>query len=276
MLIKTFPFHLFLSTLFLLPVCHTIQPYPSSSIPSSSIPSSPNPSLPIEKSVSTSTPLNKLVNDFIDIFPSDLPPGLPPQRDLEHHIELISHARIPPHRTYRLSPKETDELKSQLDTYLKAGHIRPANSPFGAGILFAKKKDGGFRLCIDYRALNKITVKDVYPLPRIDDCLDRLSSASIFTRLNLRSGYHQIRLHPSDISKTAFNTPLGSYEFLVMPFGLCNAPASFQRQMNRLFLDLPFVVVYLDDIIIFSKKHYSPPHPHLHRLFPLTPTEILL
>ena len=160
------------------PSCHTIQPYPSSTIPTSSIPSSPNPSLPIEKSGSHSTPLNKLVHDFIDIFPSDLPPGLPPQRDLEHHIELISHARIPPHRTYRLSPKETDELKSQLDTYLKAGHIRPANSPFGAGILFAKKKDGGFRLCIDYCALNKITVKDVYHLPRIDDCLDRLSSAS--------------------------------------------------------------------------------------------------
>jgi hypothetical protein len=131
--------------------------------------------------------------------------------------------------------------------------MEPTNSPFGSGVLFADKKDGGKRLCIDYRKLNEITVKDRYPLPLIDECLDKMQGACLFTKLDLRSGYHQIRVCPEHRSRTAFNTLFGSYQWLVMPFGLTNAPATFQRLMNSLLLHLPFVVVYFDDILIFSK-----------------------
>ena len=160
-----------------------------------------------------------------------------------------------------MSTTELDELKKQLDELLAAGFIQPSKSPFGAPVLFVKKKDGTMRMCVDYRDLNRITVKNRYPLPRIDELFDRLKGASWFSKIDLRSGYHQVRIHPDDVHKTAFRTRYGHYEFLVLPFGLTNAPATFMHLMQSIFgtqLD-SFVIVFLDDILIFSKNkqdHY--------------------
>ena len=147
------------------------------------------------------------------------------------------------------------ELSSQLQELLDKGFIRPSTSPWGASVLFVKKKDGSFRMCIDYRELNKLTVKNRYPLPRIDDLFDQLQGATCFSNIDLRSGYHQLRVLKEDIPKTAFRTRYGHYEFVVMPFGLTNAPAIFMDLMNRVckpYLDR-FVIVFIDDILIYSK-----------------------
>jgi hypothetical protein len=155
-----------------------------------------------------------------------------------------------------MSPLEEEELKRQMQKYLEAGWIEKAQSPFGAGVLFAKKKDGSFRLCIDYRSLNKLTIKDKYPLPRIEECLDEMQGSERFTKLDLASGYHQVRMHPADIQKTAFQTKYGSFQFRVLPFGLCNAPATFQRLMNTVLS--PYLnrcaKAYLDDVVIHSRN----------------------
>ncbi|GBG88920.1 hypothetical protein CBR_g48532 [Chara braunii] len=154
-----------------------------------------------------------------------------------------------------MSPRELEELPKQLDELLEKGWIRPSSSPFGTPVLFVPKKEGELRMCIDYRGLNAITVKNAEPLPRIDDLLDRVQGCKYFSKIDLKFGYHQIEVHPDDQYKTAFRTRYGHYEFIVMPFGLTNAPATFQRCMNDLFrpwLDR-FVVVYLDDILVFSK-----------------------
>ncbi|KAJ0455185.1 putative nucleotidyltransferase, Ribonuclease H [Helianthus annuus] len=148
------------------------------------------------------------------------------------------------------------ELRTQLDELLAKGFIRPSSSPWGAPILFVKKKDGSMRLCIDYRELNKVTIKNRYPLPRIDDLFDQLQGASYFSKIDLRSGYHQLKVKDEDVHKTAFRTRYGHYEFLVMPFGLTNAPAAFMDLMNRVckpYLD-KFVIVFIDDILIYSKS----------------------
>ena len=199
--------------------------------------------------------LQRLLKEFHDVFPVELPEGLPPKRQVDHKIDLQPGSQ-PQHRSpYRMSPKEMEELKKQIDRFLKLGHIRPSISPYGAPVLFAPKKDGGLRFCIDYRALNKNTIKNRYPLPKIDELLDQLAGARVFTKIDLRSGYHQIRVVPEDIHKTAFRTRYGHYEFTVVPFGLCNAPATFMRLMNSImhpYLD-KFVVVFLDDILIYSK-----------------------
>ena len=157
-----------------------------------------------------------------------------------------------------------EELKRTITELHDTGFIRDSTSPYGAPILFVKKKDGTFRMVVDYRALNNITVKNKYPLPRVDDILDQFHGAKIFSKLDLRSGYHQIRLSEESIPKTAFRTRYGLYEFTVLPFGLCNAPATFQRMVNDIFkpyLD-KFVNVFIDDIIIWS----SSPSQHLEHL----------
>ncbi|GJT61718.1 putative reverse transcriptase domain-containing protein [Tanacetum coccineum] len=200
-----------------------------------------------------------VVRDFPEVFPEDLP-GLPPTRQVEFHIELIPGAAPVARAPYRLAPAEMKELAEQLKELSDKGFIRPSSSPWGAPILFVKKKDGSFRMCIDYRELNKLTVKNRYPLPRIDDLFDQLQGSSIYSKIDLRSGYHQLRVREEDIPKTAFRTRYGHYEFRVMPFGLTNAPAVFMDLMNRVckpYLD-KFVIVFIDDILIYShneKEH---------------------
>jgi hypothetical protein len=155
-----------------------------------------------------------------------------------------------------MAPLELKELKDQLQELLDRGFIRPSVSPWGAPVLFVKKKDGSMRLCIDYRELNKVTIKNRYPLPRIDDLFDQLQGSQVFSKIDLRSGYHQLKIQEKDVQKTAFRTRYGHYEFLVMPFGLTNAPAAFMDMMNRIFREHVdrCVVVFIDDILIYSKS----------------------
>ncbi|GJU97143.1 putative reverse transcriptase domain-containing protein [Tanacetum coccineum] len=196
-----------------------------------------------------------IVQDFPEVFPEDLP-GLPPTRQVEFQIDLVPGAAPVARAPYRLAPSEMKELSEQLKELSDKGFIRPSSSPWGAPVLFVKKKDGSFRMCIDYRELNKLTVKNRYPLPRIDDLFDQLQGSSVYSKIDLRSGYHQLRVREEDIPKTAFRTRYGHYEFQVMPFGLTNAPAVFMDLMNRVckpYLD-KFVIVFIDDILIYSKS----------------------
>ncbi|KAJ9534185.1 hypothetical protein QJQ45_007005 [Haematococcus lacustris] len=205
-----------------------------------------------------------IVQEYADVFPSDLPHGLPPERSVDHRIEL-QQAKPPPARPiYNVSSGELAELKQQIGELLDKGFIRPSTSPYASGVLLVRKKDGSFRMCIDYRPLNRLTIKNKYPLPRLDTLLDRLHGAKVFSKLDLRQGYHQIRVAPEDIHKTAFRTRYGHFEFTVLPFGLCNAPATFQRLMNDVLHDLldDCVLVYLDDILIFSRT----PQEHIAHL----------
>ncbi|XP_028807167.1 uncharacterized protein LOC114761882 [Neltuma alba] len=195
-----------------------------------------------------------VVSEFSDVFPEEIT-GLPPEREVEFSIDLALGTEPISKAPYRMSPSKLAELKKQIEELLEKGFVRPSVSPWGSPVLFVKKKDGSMRLCIDYRQLNKVTIKNKYPLPRIDDLLDQLSGASIFSKIDLRSGYHQLRVRSEDIPKTVFRTRYGHYEFLVMPFGLTNAPAIFMDYMNRIFrpyLD-KFVVIFIDDILIYSK-----------------------
>ncbi|GJT29687.1 putative reverse transcriptase domain-containing protein [Tanacetum coccineum] len=197
----------------------------------------------------------RVVRDFPEVFPDDLS-GLPPVREIEFRIDLIPGASPVVKSPYRLAPSEMLELSNQLKELQEKGFIRPSHSPWGAPVLFVKKKDGAMRMCIDYRELNKLTIKNRYPLPRIDDLFDQLQGACCFSKIDLRSGYHQLRVREEDIPKTAFRTRYGHFEFTVMPFGLTNAPAIFMDLMNRvckLYLD-KFVIVFIDDILIYSKS----------------------
>ncbi|GJW52395.1 putative reverse transcriptase domain-containing protein [Tanacetum coccineum] len=196
-----------------------------------------------------------IVRDFPEVFPEDLP-GLPPTRQVEFQIDLVPGAAPVARAPYRLAPSEMKELSEQLKELSDKGFIRPSSSPWGAPVLFVKKKDGSFRMCIDYRELNKLTVKNRYPLPRIDDLFDQLQGSSVYSKIDLRSGYHQLRVREEDIPKTAFRTRYGHYEFQVMPFGLTNAHAVFMDLMNRVckpYLD-KFMIVFIDDILIYSKN----------------------
>ena len=200
--------------------------------------------------------VHKVLEEFKDIMPAELPKKLPPRREVDHTIELEPGAKPLAFAPYRMAPPELEELRRQLKELLDVGYIRPSKSPYGAPVLFQRKHDGSLRLCIDYRALNKITIKNKYPIPRIDDLFDQLGDARYFSKLDLRSGYYQVRIAEGDEPKTACVTRYGSYEFLVMPFGLTNAPATFCTLMNKVlapYLDR-FVVVYLDDIVIYSKS----------------------
>ena len=194
-----------------------------------------------------------IIKEFPDVFPDDIS-GLPPDREVEFTIDLIPETEpisIPP---YRMALAELRELKAQLEDLLSKGFIRPSISPWGAPVLFVKKKDGSLRLCIDYRQLNRVTIRNQYPLPRIDELFDQLQGSRVYSKIDLRSGYHQLRVQESDVPKTAFRTRYGHYEFLVMPFGLTNALAAFMDLMNRVFqpyLDR-FVIVFIDDILVYS------------------------
>ncbi|GJR19895.1 putative reverse transcriptase domain-containing protein [Tanacetum coccineum] len=195
-----------------------------------------------------------VVRDFTDVFPKDLL-GLPPQRQVEFRIDLVPGATPVAKSPYRLAPSEMQELSGQLQELLDKGFIGPSHSPWGAPVLFVKKKDGSFRMCIDHRELNKLNVKNRYPLPRIDDLFDQLRGACAFLKIDFRSGYHQLRVHENAILKTALRMRYGHFEFTVMPFRLTNAPAVFTDLINRVckpYLD-KFVIIFIDDILIYSR-----------------------
>ncbi|GJR04854.1 putative reverse transcriptase domain-containing protein [Tanacetum coccineum] len=224
-----------------------------------------------------------VIRDFPKVFLDDLL-GLPPPRQVEFKIDLVSGAAPVAREPYRLASSEMKELSKQLKELLEKGFIRPSSSPWGAPVLFVKKKDGSFRMCIDYRELKKLTVKNHYPLPRIDDLFDQLQGSSVYSKIDLRSGYHQLRIREEDIPITAFRTRYGHYEFQVTPFGLTNAPAVFMDLMNRAcktYLD-KFVIVFIDDILIYSKSkeehsvHVDPAKIEAIKNWPalMSPTEV--
>ena len=205
-----------------------------------------------------------IIKEFPDVFLDDIS-GLPPDRVIEFVIELVPGTEpisIPP---YRMALAELKELMAQLEELLSKGFIRPSTSLWGAPVLFVKKKDGSLRLCIDYRQLNQVTIRNQYPLPRIDELFDQLHGSRVYSKIDLRSGYHQLRVQENDIYKNAFRTRYGHYEFLVMSFGLTNAPATFMDLMNRVFspyLD-KFVIIFIDDILVYSGN----PEEHTEHLW---------
>ena len=207
-----------------------------------------------------------VMHEFLDVFPEDLP-SLPPDRELEFEIKLLPSLASVSIPSYMMAPTELKELKTQLQNLVDKGFIRPSVSLWGAPVLFVKKKYGTIRLCIDYRQLNKITIKKKYPLLRIDDLFDQLQGENVFSKIDLRSGYHQHKMKETNVSKMAFRTRYGHYEFLVMSFGLMNAPTAFMDLMNKVFhpyLD-QFVIVFIDDILVYLKnteEHKPNNHPH--------------
>ncbi|GBG78357.1 hypothetical protein CBR_g26386 [Chara braunii] len=197
-----------------------------------------------------------LIREYRDVFPPYFSySGIPPMRGVEHSIQLVSDYCVHHQALYRLSIPEATELKRQPEELLRLGFIKPSNSPWGAPVLFARKADETLRLCIDYRGLNRYTVKNSYPMPGVDELFDRLAGNRFFTKIDLRSGYHQIRVATKDQLNAAFRSRFGHYEFTVMPFGLTNAPATFQTAMNDIFRDIleEYVLVYVNDILVYSR-----------------------
>ncbi|XXG69581.1 hypothetical protein AAC387_Pa06g2405 [Persea americana] len=216
--------------------------------------------------ISEKKPVQELGNipvvcEFPDVFPNEVP-GLPPTREVDFTIELMPGTAPISKAPYRMAPLELYELKKQIHDLLDKGLIQPSVSPWGAPVLFVKKKDGTFRMCIDYRQINQVTIKNKYPLPRIDELFDQLQGVAYFSKIDLQSGYHQIRVRDQDVQKTAFRTRYGHYEFLVMPFGLTNAPAIFMTLMNRVFASYldQFVVIFIDDILVYSRSEREHSH----------------
>jgi hypothetical protein len=207
----------------------------------------------------------RIVCEYPDIFPEELP-GIPSDRDIEFSIELLPGSAPISKRAYRMDVKDLIELKKQIEELLEKGFIRPSLSPWGAPILFVNKKDGSRRMCVDYRSLNKVTIKNKYLLPWIEDMFDQMRGAIVFSKIDLRSGYHQLKIRTEDIPKITFTTRYRLYEFLIMSFGLTNAPTYFMNLMNKVFMEYldQFVVVFIDDILIYSQNEEA--HEDLLRL----------
>jgi hypothetical protein len=201
-----------------------------------------------------------VLHEFEDVFQEV--PGFPPRREIDFSIDLVPRATLVSKTPYRMRTLELKELQMQLEELLKKGYIRPSVSPWGALVLFVKKKDGTLSLCIEFRQLNKYTIKNKYPLPRIDDLFDQLRGENIFLKIDLRAGYHQVRIKEGDIYMTTFRTRYGHYEFVVVPFGLTNAPVVFMFLMNGIFMNYldKFFIVFLDDILIYSKSEEEDEH----------------
>jgi hypothetical protein len=194
-----------------------------------------------------------MIKEYPNIFPEELP-GLPPNRDIKFAIDLAPGTTPIAKKPYRMAATELAKLNKQLSELEQKGYVRPSSSPWGAPVLFVKKKDGSMRLCVDYRALNEVTIKNKYPLPKIDDLFDQLKGAKYFSKIDLRSGYYQLKIQSEDMLKTTLVTRYGQYEFTVMPFGLTNAPAYFMNLMNKVFMEEldRFVIVFIVDILVYS------------------------
>jgi hypothetical protein len=202
-----------------------------------------------------------VVNEFPDVFPKELP-GMPPDRDIEFVIELKPGIAPIDKTPYRMATPDLAELKEHIKELLEKGFIHSSSSPWGAPVIFVSKKDGTQRLCVDYHALNEVTVKNKYPLPRIDDLFDQLRGVCVFSKIDLRLGYHQLKIHGCNIPKTAFILRYSLYEYTVMSFGLTNAPTYFIYLMSKVFMEYldKFVVVFIDDILVYSRSEENEEH----------------